>query len=256
MNSEPSPRECCPPAKGEFGNSFRGEQAISYTHEVIDEDHRRWLCILPRHIRLQLGKDAEFSVLMVHGSPRKINEYLFENRPESSMERLMVAAGADVMLLGHTHKPYHRVLVEEGDEGQKRYRHAIKIGSVGKPKDGDPWACWALLTVDEDPEPGAEHCFELNFVRVSYDVEEAARGGGRVAASRRVCRYAAQRRESRKVSVRRPQSAVLNRPGSSKSWPVAPGAVWRSPDSTSPMKRRSPTPPPLRPNDSIGYTCC
>ncbi|PLS78631.1 MAG: YfcE family phosphodiesterase, partial [Chloroflexi bacterium] len=27
--------------------------------------------------------------MLVHGSPRRINEYLFEDRPDSSLERLL-----------------------------------------------------------------------------------------------------------------------------------------------------------------------
>ena len=154
----------------------RGDQSIAYTNEVIDEDHRRWLRILPRHIRLQLGSNANFSVLMVHGSPRRINEYLFEERPERSFQHIMTRFKADVMLFGHTHQPFHKVVSEKSDDGQMCHRHAINIGSVGKPKDGDPRACWVLLTVDEDPEPGDENSIDVNFVRVSYDVEESARG--------------------------------------------------------------------------------
>ena len=154
----------------------RGDQSIAYTNEIIDEEHRRWLRTLPRHIRLQLGADADFSVLMVHGSPRKINEYLYEDRNESSLCRMMARADADVMLFGHTHKPYHKVLTEEDDDDSTRFRHAINVGSVGKPKDGDPRGCWVLLTIDENAEPGDEHSIDVNFVRVSYDVEQAARG--------------------------------------------------------------------------------
>ncbi len=154
----------------------RGARSIGFTNEVIDEDHRRWLRTLPRHIRFQLGPKADFSVLMVHGSPRRINEYLFENRDESSLQRMMGRAGADVMLCGHTHQPYHRVLVEEGDQGGERVRHLINIGSVGKPKDGDPRAGWVLLTIDEEPDSSDEASVAVDFVRVTYDVEEAARG--------------------------------------------------------------------------------
>ena len=42
-------------------------------------------------------------------------------------------------------------------DGATRYRHAVNTGSVGKPKDGDPRACYALLhgletAVHDDPE--------------------------------------------------------------------------------------------------------
>jgi predicted phosphodiesterase len=44
-------------------------------------------------------------VVLVHGSPCKINEYLFE-RPLSSFVRLAASSNADVIVFGHTHKPY------------------------------------------------------------------------------------------------------------------------------------------------------
>jgi diadenosine tetraphosphatase ApaH/serine/threonine PP2A family protein phosphatase len=87
---------------------------------------------------------------------------------------MMGAAGADVMLFGHTHKPYHKALADEAD-GETAYRHAVNTGSVGKPKDGDPRAGYALLTLDaERPKSDPAYC-QVEFVRVAYDVERAAR---------------------------------------------------------------------------------
>ena len=43
----------------------------------------------------------------------------------------------DALACGHTHKPYHRIV-----DGI----HIINDGSVGKPKDGDPRACYALIS--------------------------------------------------------------------------------------------------------------
>ncbi len=145
----------------------RGDRSIAYTNEVITDDHRRWLNALPRHIRLELGPGANTSILLVHGSPRRINEYLFEDRREKSFLRLFEAADADLMAFGHTHKPFHRVF-----ETDHRVHHAINTGSVGKPKDGDPRACWVLL----DVEPGENRPeVSVEFIRVAYDVEAAAR---------------------------------------------------------------------------------
>ncbi len=150
-----------------------GDASIEFTNDVIDEDHRRWLRTLPRHIRLEVGPDADYSILMVHGSPRRINEYLYEDRPESSMRRMMEDTEADVMLFGHTHKPYHRIVNDESGEGA---RHAINTGSVGKPKDGDPRACWVLLEIADQPTRGSDEAIDVEFVRVDYDVETTARG--------------------------------------------------------------------------------
>ena len=86
----------------------------------------------------------------------------------------MAEAHADVLLFGHTHRPYHKALRAEVD-GQTVYRHAVNTGSVGKPKDGDPRAGYVLLTVDaERPQTDPDYC-RTEFVRVPYDVEEAAR---------------------------------------------------------------------------------
>ncbi len=105
---------------------------------------------------MQLG---ELQVFLAHGSPRKINEYLYEDRPDASLERLLDQSHADVLVAGHTHKPYHRVLPSG--------RHVINDGSVGKPKDGDPRAAYVILKAE-----GRD--LQVEFIRVAYDVEQAA----------------------------------------------------------------------------------
>ncbi len=111
---------------------------------------------------------------MVHGSPRKINEYLFEDRDESSMIRIMESSHADIMFFGHTHKPYHRIFEYE-TEGKKAYRHAINLGSVGKPKDGDPRGCYVMMHISEQSSKFDKASIQVEFVRVAYDVEKAAK---------------------------------------------------------------------------------
>lgn len=149
----------------------RGVESIAFTNSVIASDNREYLRLLPRHFRIELGTgDSRATILMVHGSPRKINEYLFEDRPDASFHRLMEAAGADVMIFGHTHKPFTRVLEYERD-GQLRYRRIINTGSVGKPKDGDPRACLTLLKLGSQSARVDPDGVAVMFVRVEYDVE-------------------------------------------------------------------------------------
>ncbi|ELR73366.1 hypothetical protein C900_04218 [Fulvivirga imtechensis AK7] len=152
-----------------------GKQSISFTNEVVNDDMRSYLRMLPRHMSLRFENHHEaVDLLMVHGSPRKINEYLFEDRPEKSLMRIMEEAEADIMLFGHTHKPYHRLL-EYRKDGKIAYRHAINLGSVGKPKDGDPRACYVIMTINENLSVFIPESVEVTFVRVDYDVEKAAR---------------------------------------------------------------------------------
>ena len=151
-----------------------GAVSISYTNEVMNDEERRFLRSLPAHIRVeyQLNED-NMHLLLVHGSPRKINEYLFEDREEKSLLRIMRDAQADIMCFGHTHKPYHRV-IEESEGDIIYYRHAINIGSVGKPKDGDTRACYVILDIDENVSASNKDALKVEFIRVEYDVEKAA----------------------------------------------------------------------------------
>ncbi|MGO4293239.1 metallophosphoesterase family protein [Chitinophaga sp. RAB17] len=152
-----------------------GSVSIAYTNQQVTAAERRYLRTLPAHIKVtfQLNHDT-LNLLLVHGSPRKINEYLFEDREEKSMMRIMEDAGADIMCFGHTHKPYHRVLPVVPGENT-HYRHAINIGSVGKPKDGDPRGCYVMLHINEDSSIHQKDSIRVEFIRFEYDVEKAAK---------------------------------------------------------------------------------
>ncbi|MAS33108.1 MAG: YfcE family phosphodiesterase [Anaerolineaceae bacterium] len=133
-----------------------GEQSIAWTNAHTSDENKAFLRSLVDSIRLELGS---YRVLLVHGSPRKINEYLYEDRSDSSFERILNAANADVLVCGHTHLPYHKMLPDG--------RHIINAGSVGKPKDNNPDACYIVLTAESND-------LTVEFVRVPYDVERAA----------------------------------------------------------------------------------
>lgn len=151
-----------------------GSVSISFTNQVMKDEEREYLRTLPAHIRVefQLNED-KLNLLLVHGSPRKINEYLFEDREEKSLLRIMEQADADIMCFGHTHKPYHRVLSSVTDN--IRYRHAVNLGSVGKPKDNDARGCYVLLTINDNSSVLDKESIKVEFIRFDYDVEKAAK---------------------------------------------------------------------------------
>jgi putative phosphoesterase len=128
-----------------------GERSLEWTKAHVSAGNRAFLSSLEPEIRLDVNGTR---LLLVHGSPRSRNEYLFEDRPAFSFERIGRGARADIILFGHTHKPYAKQV------GPVLF---VNAGSVGKPKDGDWRACYAIL------DPGAGQSVE--FVRVSYDLE-------------------------------------------------------------------------------------
>jgi len=150
-----------------------GAISISYTNQVVKEEERSYLRSLPAHINLefQLHQD-KLNLLLVHGSPRRINEYLFEDRDAKSLTRIMEQADADIMCFGHTHKPYHRMLPDS--EGKAHFRHAINIGSVGKPKDGNAQGGYVILTIDENSSVLDPDSIKCELVRFDYNIEKAA----------------------------------------------------------------------------------
>lgn len=152
-----------------------GSVSISYTNSIMKDEQRGYLRTLPAHIRVeyQLNED-KLNLLLVHGSPRKINEYLFEDREEKSMLRIMHDADADIMCFGHTHKPYHRI-IDETTEEKTRYRHAVNIGSVGKPKDGDARGGYVMLSINDKSSILDKESIKVEFIRFEYDVEKAAK---------------------------------------------------------------------------------
>ena len=152
-----------------------GKISISFTNSLLKEEERKYLRTLPAHIRVEFQlNDDKLNLLLVHGSPRKMNEYLFEDRDEKSLWRIMEHADADIMCFGHTHKPYHRILPTVPTENP-RYRHAINIGSVGKPKDGNAKGCYVILTIQPDSSITRKETVQVEFVRFDYDIEKAAK---------------------------------------------------------------------------------
>jgi predicted phosphodiesterase len=133
-----------------------GKRSIAWTNENTTAENKFYLRQLTGDIPLQLDG---LRVRLVHGSPRKINEYLYEDRPDATLERLLDMAEVDVLVCGHTHIPYHRILPSG--------RHVVNAGSVGKPKDGNPEACYVVLETTGNN-------LSVTFRRVPYDIERAA----------------------------------------------------------------------------------
>jgi predicted phosphodiesterase len=132
-----------------------GAASLQWTQEVVGDEVKAYLRTLEDHFVLKtLGGD----ILAVHGSPRRINEYLFEDRPASAMARMAREYPYRAILFGHTHLPYARQI------GQTTF---VNVGSAGRPKDGDWRACYALV----DPDRlGTGEVF-VEFVRVPYDYQ-------------------------------------------------------------------------------------
>jgi putative phosphoesterase len=129
--------------------------SFEWTKKHASMKSREYMKSLPSGISLTCSRRK---VKLFHATPNKNNLYWYEERPEKFFKEMAEKTDADVLIYGHTHKPYRKDL-----DGKV----FINAGSVGKPKDGDPRACLALVDVT------AGSVF-ADFIRVAYDVEKTA----------------------------------------------------------------------------------
>ena len=139
--------------------------SYAWTLEHAAGDTRAWLASLPFRLDLRpLGGHAPGPrVILVHGNPVLNTVYWTEDRSDRFCRDMAARAGArpgDLIAFGHTHIPWHRTV-----DGV----HLLNTGSVGRPKDGDWRAGYAILDVVDGEEPG----MAVSFHRVEYDLERA-----------------------------------------------------------------------------------
>lgn len=128
-----------------------------YTNYVLKDENREFLRNLPEEIRIRKNN---FNVLIVHGSPRKIDEYLYENG-ENLLE-ITKNFSENVIISGHTHIPYVKKVED---------KYFINAGSVGKPKHGNPKSTYVIADLDEEIKVTIEEV-SYNYEKMVSDIEK------------------------------------------------------------------------------------
>lgn len=128
--------------------------SLNWTIDETSDDNKEFLRNLPKEVRMTFeGK----TILFVHGSPRKINEYLKENSIEA--DEVMASIDTDILVCGHTHKPYYKMY------GSKML---VNAGSAGKPKTGTPRANYVVIDIKGDN-------VSIEIYEVDYEYERTAK---------------------------------------------------------------------------------
>jgi hypothetical protein len=134
--------------------------SYGYTARHCSAAFKHWMGELPARRRVLVG-DRE--LLLVHGSPRRVNEFLFRSTsPDAFLEVLLDQHPCDALLCTHTGLHWHRHLPSGRD--------AVNVGVIGRPaNDGRPEVWYALLAA----RPGAagEHRggLDVELVPLRYD---------------------------------------------------------------------------------------
>ena len=139
--------------------------ATIWTQSELSPASREYLAGLPTHLERR-------GFYMAHASPREpVWEYILD---ANVAYENFYHFSTPVCLVGHTHIP----LIFELDEERQRCeikgppfnshvnlsarRMIINPGSVGQPRDGDPWASYAMLDTED---------MTWEFRRVAYAIE-------------------------------------------------------------------------------------
>jgi diadenosine tetraphosphatase ApaH/serine/threonine PP2A family protein phosphatase len=117
------------------------EISYRYTERNCSPELKTWLGTLPRRRRVRVG-DRE--LLLVHGSPRRVNEFLFHSTsPVPFLEVLLDQHRCDAVLCTHTGLQWHRRLPSGRD--------IVNVGVIGRPaNDGNTRVWYALLEAREE----------------------------------------------------------------------------------------------------------
>ena len=130
------------------------EKALAkrWAAEHLSKTSRKYLQSLPQERRLDV---AGKRILLTHGSPASPDEHLEPGTPEKRLRELAEMAQADIIIFGHSHLPFVRKVESTW---------FINTGSVGRPDDGDPRACYAVMDI-------TPRKLQVRHYRLDYDIQ-------------------------------------------------------------------------------------
>ena len=140
-------------------DNYFAQISFDYTLSHTSASNREFLRELPIHRREQWG---ERRVLMCHGSPRQVNEFLWESTTSTGfLERLCREHEADLIFATHTGIKWQRPLSAK--------RRFVNVGALGRPENDGQTCVW--YTWVESDNAGVS----VEFIPVAYDFERLAK---------------------------------------------------------------------------------
>ena len=129
--------------------------AFKHAYENLSEGNFSYLRLLPEK-RTMTACGHRF--LLCHGSPDSSKECLDKETSHARLRGLAATCDADVVVCAHSHRAFR-----EKVNGV----WFVNTGTVGRPVDGDPRACYCLAELEEGT-------FRAEHRRIDYDIDRAA----------------------------------------------------------------------------------
>jgi hypothetical protein len=141
-----SGREDCNCGYTDPRDNHFAEISYRYTERNCSPDFKAWMGSLPKRRRIRVGNRE---LLLIHGSPRRINEFLFASTaPVPFLEVLCRQEACDGILCTHTGLHWHRRLPSRKD--------VINVGVLGRPANDGRTNVWYAMLEDQGGEPAVE----------------------------------------------------------------------------------------------------
>ncbi len=121
-----------------------------FTRWCLTEENHSFLKNLPTKLTLTCHG---LRLCVVHGSPFKINEYLYEDL--THLGELAPQIEEDIIICGHTHIPYSAKVAD---------KYFINAGSVGKPKNSGGLSTYVIIDITDEG-------VKTHIQEVSYPVD-------------------------------------------------------------------------------------
>ena len=133
------------------------EAPFAWSYLQLSKKNKKYLKNLPEKLEIKV---KGYRFLLVHGSPMANDDPIYLDTTDERLLELSAITKADFILCGHTHKPF----IREVDGVQ-----FINPGSVGRPIDNDPRACYAILNIKKSS-------ITVEFFRVEFNMDIAVKG--------------------------------------------------------------------------------
>ncbi|MFN0117601.1 MAG: metallophosphoesterase family protein [Elusimicrobiota bacterium] len=134
-------------------DNYYAAMSYDYTDKNISDENRSLLKNFPKQVQFHLGS---FVVHLCHGSPRRINEFLWDTTTSNAfLLRMMDELECDILCCTHTGIPWKREVAPR--------KWVVNIGAIGRPaNDGNQNVWYSEISI-------LNNVPQIELLKVDYD---------------------------------------------------------------------------------------
>lgn len=138
--------------------SGESDPEIEFARGQLGPERIDWLATLPFSLRVTPpgGSSPDDDLLIVHANPEDLDQPLYPQTGDATLQRLFGPVRAGAVAFGHIHIPWQRTWNE---------MLLVNVAAVGNPKDGDLRSTWAEFAWAGDR-------WEATLHRVDYPLKK------------------------------------------------------------------------------------